>query len=160
LSCWSRWLGARPSSSLSPELSSAHDAKQGHSHRFLRTRPSRAHDRMCQGWPSHRVVTSKTPFTQSIAKSDTVSTRWRLTRWRRGLFGLFRVGFGVSTLEIAQRLGADVVVHPAGHLTLRGVDGHRRTRAPPAASHLAHSSLCWAALGPVTVSSPAPIRPG
>jgi hypothetical protein len=51
-------VGNRPNTRFRPG-----DARSRH--------PACADDRMCQGWRSHHVVTSKTPFTQPTGKSAT-----------------------------------------------------------------------------------------
>ena len=56
------------------------------------TRRSCADDRMCQGWRSHHVVTSKTPFTQAIGKSDTAE-------W--GGLGKFQAGLPCSSFQLS-----------------------------------------------------------
>jgi hypothetical protein len=72
------------SSSLSSEVSSAHDAKQRHSHRFLTPGDPALTIGCVKGGEAINVVTSKTPFTQPIGQSDTAGLRWRLIRRRRG----------------------------------------------------------------------------
>jgi hypothetical protein len=71
LSCRWRFRGAQLSSSLSSEVSSAHDAKQRHSHRFLTPGDPALTIGCVKGGEAINVVTSKTPFTQPIGQSDT-----------------------------------------------------------------------------------------
>jgi hypothetical protein len=64
-----RYLGGRPSSSLSSEVSSAHDSKQRHSHRFLTPGDPALTIGCVKGGEAINVVTSKTPSTQPIGQS-------------------------------------------------------------------------------------------
>jgi hypothetical protein len=59
------------SSSLSSEVSSARDAKQLHSLRFLISGDPALTIGCVKGGEAINVVTSKTPFTQPIGQSDT-----------------------------------------------------------------------------------------
>ena len=61
-------------------------------------RRSCADDRMCQGWRSHHVVASKTPFTQPTG-SQTLRNEVALDQASSGAAGIVVVGFSVSLLR-------------------------------------------------------------